>query len=41
MIHDKLMTIVNANKKPKLKPLLLGDVIVAFVNQEKAIDRTM
>jgi hypothetical protein len=38
MIHDKLMTIVN--KKPKLKPLLLGDVIVAFVNQDKAIDRT-
>jgi hypothetical protein len=37
MIHDKLMTIVN--KKPRIKPLLLGDVIVAFVNQEKTIDR--
>jgi len=32
------MTIVH--KKPKLKPLLLGDVIVAFVNQEKCADRT-
>lgn len=28
------------NKPPKLKPLLLGDVIVAFINQENTEDRT-
>lgn len=35
-----MITIPKIHKPPKLKPLALGDIMVALINQENTVDRT-